>query len=610
MQCLVPLSFRAALIGSVLAVSASANAATFTWDGGGVDDLFGTAENWTPDGYPFVTGAPGTPAVNGHKIVFGPLVPDGQTSININVGGNPDGFEFAAGASAMTIYGTNGMQLASANQTPILNLSSETQTFSNTVRQFWIGGATTGTHPNLVKNRTWDAAAGDISYQAILLRPDSINTNATTAVVSTANLTFTGSFDHTVNSTINLEGTWTGRTANLIKNGSGTLLLKAGGNYNGATTINNGIVRIQNSSSLGTGAVAEAQKTDIKSGAALEIDGSLALTEFIRATGTGVGGKGAIRAVSGTTNHNSQIALEGSGGVTVSIGVDSGATLKVSRLYSDPNRDTNFEKVGGGTLVFKADSSDDYVGNTTITAGTLQVGDGGGTGELKTSGVTNNAALVFNRSNSYTYSGNISGSGSGTLAQSGAGTLVLDGNSTYSGTTTVTSGFLFVNGSLANTSGVTVGSGGTLGGSGTVGGLTTINGTFGPGNSIDEMTFTAGLVLAGISNFEIDPTITLGLDADLATVAGGLTYGGVLNLTYGGDPADFAYGQTFNLFDWSGAGPTGGFSIVNLPALGGVLEWQNDLATSGSLTVVPEPSAAALAAFGSLALLLRRRSRA
>lgn len=605
MRIFVPTSLKAALVGSAFLIGRS-GAATFTWDGGGADDLFGTAENWAPDGYPFVTGAPGTPAANGHKFVFGPLVSGGQTTVNMNVGGNPDGFEFAAGASAMTIYGTSTMQLATGNLTPILNLSDQTQTFSNTVRQFWIGGATTGTHPNLVKNRTWDAAAGDISYQAILLRPDSINANNTSAVVSTANLTFTGSFDHTVNSTINLEGTWGTKTANLIKNGSGTLLLKGGGNYNGATTINNGIVRIQNNSSLGTGSVTEAQKTDIKSGAALEIDGSLTLTEFIRVTGTGNGGNGAIRAVSGTTNHNSQIAFEGTGGVTVSIGVDSGATLKVSRLYSDPNRDTNFEKVGGGTLVLKADNSDDYVGNTTISGGTLQVGDGGNTGELKTTGVINNAALVFNRANSYTYSGDISGTG--TLAQSGSGTLILGGNSTYSGATTVTSGILLLNGSLSNTSGVTVGTGGTLGGSGTVGGPTTVNGTFSPGNSIDEMTFTAGLVLAGISNFEIDPTVLLGLNADLATVAGGLTYGGVLNLTYGGTPGDFTYGQTFNLFDWSGAGPTGSFSAINLPDLDGGLTWQNDLATSGSFTVVPEPSAIALAAFGSLALLRRRRA--
>jgi len=65
------------------------------------------------------------------------------------------------------------------------------------------------------------------------------------------------------------------------------------------------------------------------------------------------------------------------------------------------------------------------------------------------------------------------------------------------------------------------------------------------------------------------------LNADLATVAGG---------------------QTFNLFDRSGAGPISSFSAINLPALDDGLTRQNDLATTGSFTVVPEPSAIALAA--------------
>jgi hypothetical protein len=141
----VPSSLKSVLIGTALSigfgVGSLATAAAFTWDGGGADDLSGTAGNWTPDGYPLVTGAPGTPAAN-------------------------------------------GMQFATGNLTPILNLGDQTHTFSNTVPQFWIGGATTGTHPDLVKNRTWDAAAGDAAYQAILLRPDGIDTNSTTTVVS------------------------------------------------------------------------------------------------------------------------------------------------------------------------------------------------------------------------------------------------------------------------------------------------------------------------------------------------------------------------------------------------------------------------------------------
>lgn len=227
---------------------------------------------------------------------------------------------------------------------------------------------------------------------------------------------------------------------NMTKVGAGVLTLSGANTYSGKTIISGGVIRVQNSSALGTSAVVEAQSTSIESGTALEIDGSLTTTEFIRVTGTGIGGNGAIRATSGTSNLNSQIAMEGTGGVTVSFGVDSGATLKVSRLYSDPGRDTNFEKVGAGTLVLKADNSDDYVGNTTITGGTLQVGDGSTTGELKSTGVTNNSNLSFNRTNVYDYTGAITGSGA--LTQAGSGTLTLSGGNSYAGTTTISAGTL------------------------------------------------------------------------------------------------------------------------------------------------------------------------
>lgn len=560
--------------------SMSAQAATYTWDGGGADDSFGTAENWTPDGFPFVAGAPAVPAVNGHKIVIGPLVSGGQTSINMNVGGNPDGFEFTSGASAMTIYGTNNMQIAGANLTPIINNSDQTQTFSNTVRQFWIGGATTGTHPNLIKNRTWDAAAGDISYQGILLRPDGININSTTAIVSTAILTFTGSFNQTVNSTINLEGTWTGKTANLVKNGSGTLFLKGGGNFNGATTINTGIVRIYHNSSLGTGSVTEAQKTDIKSGAALEIDGSLSLTEFIRVTGTGISGNGAIRAISGTTSHSTQIAMEGTGGVVVSFGVDSGATLKVAKLYSDPGRDTNFAKVGAGKLILTSNESDNYVGTTTISAGTMQVGDGGTTGELKSSAaVSNNAALVFNRSNAYDFTGAISGSG--TLEQAGSDTLTLSGTSTYTGATTVSSGTLLVTGQLGNTA-TTVKDGASIGGDGTIAGSLHLDAG---ANLIFDATQPLTVNGSTVTFGGFGVTDLVGFDENVAlgtyTLINGTASISTTNLLH------FGIENAYNI----GAGKQAYFSTGSL-----------------QLVVVPEASTLLLGLFGSLALLRRQRS--
>jgi fibronectin-binding autotransporter adhesin len=82
-------------------------------------------------------------------------------------------------------------------------------------------------------------------------------------------------------------------------------------------------------------------------------------------------------------------------------------------------------KVGAGTLVLAG--TDSYGGGTTISEGTLQIGNGGTTGSI-TGDVTDNAFLVFNRSDDLTFKGLVSGSGS--LEQAGKGTLNLTGAKT------------------------------------------------------------------------------------------------------------------------------------------------------------------------------------
>ena len=80
-----------------------------------------------------------------------------------------------------------------------------------------------------------------------------------------------------------------------------------------------------------------------------------------------------------------------------------------------------------------------YTGATTISAGTLSLGNGGTTGSVA-GNIVDNAALVFNRSNALTYGGLISGAG--TVTKNGAGTLTLTGDNTYTGTTTISAGTL------------------------------------------------------------------------------------------------------------------------------------------------------------------------
>jgi len=118
--------------------------------------------------------------------------------------------------------------------------------------------------------------------------------------------------------------------------------------------------------------------------------------------------------------------------LTVGVKIDADTTyIKAATL--------GVAKHGAGTLRLTADNV--YSGSTTIATGSLYIGNGGTTGSLGKGAVTNNAALVFSRSDSYggAVSNVISGPGSLTLA---SGTLTLAGTNTYSGATVVSNGVL------------------------------------------------------------------------------------------------------------------------------------------------------------------------
>jgi outer membrane autotransporter protein len=94
-------------------------------------------------------------------------------------------------------------------------------------------------------------------------------------------------------------------------------------------------------------------------------------------------------------------------------------------------------KTGTGSLVLTGNS--DYSGGTVISAGTLQLGDGGTSGSIA-GDVLNNGLLAFNRSDAFLVPGAISGSGA--VEQNGSGITILTGNNTYAGGTTINAGTL------------------------------------------------------------------------------------------------------------------------------------------------------------------------
>ena len=97
-------------------------------------------------------------------------------------------------------------------------------------------------------------------------------------------------------------------------------------------------------------------------------------------------------------------------------------------------------KDGAGTLTLSGNNT--YTGGTLVSTGTLQVGAGGTSGSLSTSALTNNATLIYNRSDNVTASYDISGTGA--LIKDGAGTLTLSGNNSYGGTTTISNGAISI----------------------------------------------------------------------------------------------------------------------------------------------------------------------
>jgi len=98
-------------------------------------------------------------------------------------------------------------------------------------------------------------------------------------------------------------------------------------------------------------------------------------------------------------------------------------------------------KSGASTAIIATNNT--YSGGTTINAGTLQVGNGGSGGSLGSGPVTDNASLVFDRSDiGFTFANAISGSGS--VTQLGVGTTTLTASNSYSGPTTISDGTLVI----------------------------------------------------------------------------------------------------------------------------------------------------------------------
>jgi len=333
----------------------------------------------------------------------------------------------------------------------------------------------------------------------------------------------------------------------LRKEGAGVLTLDTTNTYTDPTAIGNAqsasVLRAAATGALGTGRI-DFDTGGNASAARLELAGGISLA-------------------------NSAVNLPGRNNASAAILNVSG-----SNTLNAPITVT----VGGSTYIFQSDS------------GTLNLG-----GAISATG--GSRLLTVTGSGNGILGGAISnGGGTVAIAKSGTGTWTLSGNSTYTGTTAVLGGTLYVNGDNSAATGAVSVAGGSLGGTGRLGGAITVGtgGTIIPGASIGTLSGTQSVSFTdgATFGFEINSASVL---ADLLNVGTNLNLSGTVALT---------------LTDLSSSTLMTQGTILSLVNYGGA--WNGGLLTysgSANLVVVPEPTMtlAALASLSLAGMMLRRR---
>lgn len=480
-----------------------------------------------------------------------------------------------AGGSVGTTNGTNtgyiaiGSSSAGSAGTGTLTIAASGVTVANPINARHFSGIDTA------KIIGGTFASGSSSFTGAVLLHDTVTLTAagTSTVVFSGPITTGTSNSGTTSATspyANLQ-TATGNVLfdpgpGIIKTGSGTVEFQGTSTYSGETYIKAGTVTFNN----GT-----ANSSTIRVGDDGNGSGPAATVNISSASAVGSvvntrPGSSATRTISGTNATGTTASYTGN------VFMDSSATITST--------------TAGANLAFSGTSL-----------------------QMKGNTLTVNGAGNVSISNQLDNTG-----GTGNLLMAGSGTLTLSNtNNTYTGTTTVNSGMLVVNGTLASGGGtVTVNAGGTLKGTGTIARNVTGAGTVSPGNSIGTLHVNGEYSVTGTHDFEVSRTAGPAYSSDLIDQITNLTYGGTLKVSLGAgsDTIDnFAYGDNWNLFDHtvSQTGTFGNNSVfgtrgdgVNLPTLNPGLGWAFNYAT-GTLSVSSNPTTFTMAASTGAAAIIK-----
>lgn len=405
-------------------------------------------------------------------------------------------------------------------------------------------------------------------------------------------------------------------TANLNKSGTGTLIINNANSFNGGIILNGGVIQLGNSGALGT-TNGLLFGPNVASGTKLQLNSNSITLAGLNTNATP---GSAVVENGGASNATLTLNLQ-----TISGPPSGDATSVFAGILQDGSSgNLGLTMTGNGTLTLSGANT--YTGLTTISGGTLFIGAGGSSGSiLGAGGITNNAALVFNRSDAYGYTGNITGSG--TTQVTGGGALTLTGSLGSTGGTTIDaantlnignggaggsiSGDILDNGTLKfNTSNGLVVSGSITGAGAleNISGVTILTGTnnFGSGSS---STITGGTLQIGnggttgsITGNIVDNGVLAFNRSDNSTFAGNITGSGsvLINMSsptavktlsgtnnYGGG---VTVAQGVLALGSATAVPTGSAVIVGASGTSGTLDLNGFNLTVGSLATAGTPA--------------------
>ncbi len=594
----------------------------------------------------------GTTTVTGGTLALGSatvannITDDGTVAFQASPSGSVAMSGVISGTGAVNQITGNTTLSAAQTYTGLTTISGGTLALS--------GAGSIASSSGLVDNGTFeiDATTSDVALTS-LSGSGSVLLGGTNLILSNASGTFSGVISGSGGLEI-LGGKETLAGANTLTGattiaGGATLLLTDPESLAGSHVADNGTLDISSVTANGgatttsivslggTGAVLLGPKTLILTGAADTFSGTISGTGGLTVTGGTETLTGANTYTGTTTIVSGTLALAGAGslastgtvvasGVLDISGVTAGPTVTLGSLggtgtvvlgaenlnlsagsttFTGAISGTGQLIVSGGTQVLSGTNS--YTGGTAIIAGTLQIGAGTASGSI-VGNVADGGTLAFDRTDSSTFGGTISGTGS--LVQAGSGTTILTADNTYAGGTTISAGTLQIgNGAASGAITGDVTDNGTLafGRSDTTTFAGTISGTGGVTQVSGTTVLTAIENYTGATVIDAQAGLTLTGTASIAS-SSGVTDNGTLDVSATTAPLQIASlagtgtltlgGQTLTLTSGSGAfsGTISGTGGVTLT--GGMTQTLSGTNTYTGATVV---NGGTLAVNGSIA---------